>query len=168
VVSAAIAALASAHATKYELAAGASVRFRSYHVHVQFRDDRHMGNRSVAASEALLARFKADFASTLGAPCTGLFDQGRLCMFDTYMAADGPFVGPQWAVFVPLELHAAVVPWFMRHRSDDLVTVFVHPNSGAAYCDHVKWALWGGTPWPLIAEIFLAKGDETPPNCYAL
>jgi hypothetical protein len=31
------------------------------------------------------------------------FHQGRLCMFPTAYGPYGPFVAPEWAVFVPLQ-----------------------------------------------------------------
>ena len=37
----------------------------------------------------------------LGAPCEGLFHQGRLCMFEVDELPAGPFTTGQWAVFGP-------------------------------------------------------------------
>jgi aromatic ring-cleaving dioxygenase len=81
-----------------------------------------------------------------------------LCMIDndwgTFNASTGhwkrkgdvgacPFLNPEFAVFLPVERYAVVVPWFMQHRPK-MLDVVVHPNSGCEVYDHRDWAIWSG------------------------
>ena len=102
---------------------------------------------------ALLERFKAVFESEIGAPCTGLFHQNRLCIFKPEAPA-GPFPVAQWAIFLPVDHFASKVTWFMQNRvvNGTSLDVLVHPNSGCEVEDHTWWALWGGEKWRLNVD----------------
>ena len=80
---------------------------------------------------------------------TGLFDQGRLCMFTfgpkVGFGINTPFLAPNWAAYVPLDRFADTVPWIMQNRG--LYDVFVHPNSGCFVRDTLDWSVWGGSKW---------------------
>ena len=43
------------------------------------------------------------------------------------------------------------VPWLMLNRRD--LDVLVHPQTGDAYDDHTKHAIWLGKPQPLRTEV---------------
>jgi hypothetical protein len=131
-----VAQLVHGHSTHYNLEPevirmyeknGSLPPFRSYHIHVMFI----FGNEeSVNTAMALRARFVEHFNLTNTANCTGLFDQGRLCMFGnsydctcvvlptefvtsyhafaftevhTEPEVHTPFVSGQWAVFLRTE-----------------------------------------------------------------
>jgi len=53
-------------------------------------------------------------------------------------------------VFSPAEF-PRFVPWLMLNRNG--LDVLVHPETGDAYDDHTKHALWLGTPQPLRTEV---------------
>ena len=72
----------------------------------------------------------------------------------------GPFLAPQWSVFVPLEYFSAAVQWVMQRRGNTIRTnqpeldVLVHPNSGCEVEDHSWWAFWAGEKWRLNLRMF--------------
>jgi DOPA 4,5-dioxygenase len=103
--------IACSHSTHYKLAPsvvkayeqdGTLPPFLSYHIHVLFI----LGNNdSINTALALRSRFVEHFNLSQTANCTGLFHQGRLCMFEVGLTPDveGPFVSGEWAVFLRLE-----------------------------------------------------------------
>lgn len=127
--------------------------FLSYHIHVLFWP-RSAATPTLNASSVvaldLQKRFIAEFSP--GAPCTGLFHQGRLCMFDVDYVGKGPFVTAQWSAFIPIEDFARTVSWVMQRRGE--LDVLVHPNSGCGLEDHTRWPLWGGKPWEINRDLF--------------
>jgi DOPA 4,5-dioxygenase len=155
-----VAQLVHGHSTHYNLEPevirmyeknGSLPPFRSYHIHVMFI----FGNEeSVNTAMALRARFVEHFNLTNTANCTGLFDQGRLCMFEVHTEPEvhTPFVSGQWAVFLRTEDFPVCVPWVMQNRGS--LDVLVHPNSGMGYNDHFYWPVWGGTAWPINGAVF--------------
>lgn len=73
---------------------------RSYHMHVMF-SPHHGSDDCTGFDEAMELRrhFMASFNLTeVSPPCSGDFDQGRLCMFRYALGPAGPFLSPQWAV----------------------------------------------------------------------
>ena len=90
-----------------------------------------------------MEKFKTTFESQLGRACTGLFDQKRLCVFAPEGPA-GPFPVSQWAIFLPVEHFASIVPWFLQNRVSDGIEldVLVHPNSGCEIEDHMEVTLF--------------------------
>jgi len=121
--------------------------FRSYHIHVLFL--MHNNNSCTGVDNAMLLRqrFMTVFNLSDSLPCEADFDQGRLCPFPIAYGPYGPWVVPEFAFFVPLELFGETVPWIMQNRGE--FDIMVHPNSGFEHEDHAKWAIWGGTPWRL-------------------
>ena len=64
---------------------------RSYHLHVQFV-------AGAAASTAKALKLRRAFAAKWGnRTCTGLFDQGGLCLYPVDEAPNGPFISGNWA-----------------------------------------------------------------------
>merc|ERR1712010_56126 len=125
--------------------------FYSYHIHVLF-----ISNDNASTSFALDLRKQFEQTFKPGAPCDGLFHQDRLCMFDTEMDPNGPFLTAQWAAFIPLEYYANTTNWIMQHRGP--LDFVVHPNSGCSLADHTDWAYWGGYRWKLDTSVF--RPDE--------
>ena len=66
---------------------------RSYHLHVQFV-------AGTAASTAKALKLRRAFAAKWGnRTCTGLFDQGGLCLYPVDNAPNGPFISGNWAAY---------------------------------------------------------------------
>ena len=66
---------------------------RSYHLHVQF-----VGGAAASTAKALKLRHA--FAAKWGnRTCTGLFDQGGLCLYPVDFAPNGPFISGNWAAY---------------------------------------------------------------------
>ena len=64
---------------------------RSYHLHVQFV-------AGAAASTAKALKLRRAYAARFGnRTCTGLFDQGGLCLYPVDEAPNGPFISGNWA-----------------------------------------------------------------------
>lgn len=61
---------------------------------------------------------------------------------------------PMWScqLAFPPETFAALVPWLALHR--DGLTVFIHPNTGDAFADHARHAIWMGSMPELDLSIF--------------
>jgi len=127
--------------------AKAPVKIFSWHIHVVYNDKQEKIKKQALM---LLEKFKETFQSELGAPCTGLFHQNRLCVFEPEQAA-GPFPVADWSIFVPVDHFASKVPWFMQNRVSNGISldVLVHPNSGCEIEDHSWWSMWGGEKWRL-------------------
>lgn len=101
---------------------------------------------------AIRNKFIQDFKAKLGTPCTDLFHQDHLCMFEPDTQPVGPFLTAQWAVFVPNENFFEVTQWATQHRKG--YDILIHPNSGCELEDHSWWALWGGNPWEINMDAF--------------
>ena len=64
---------------------------RSYHLHVQFV-------AGAAASTAKALKLRREYQARWGnKTCTGLFDQGGLCLYPVDEAPNGPFISGNWA-----------------------------------------------------------------------
>ena len=101
---AACVALVNSHSTDYKLDPevvrryeknGILPPFQSYHIHVMFI----FGNdESINTAMAVRARFVEHFNLSNTANCTGLFHQGRLCMFGNGSAVTIPNCDVIWSV----------------------------------------------------------------------
>ena len=116
----------------------------SWHYHVLYWQTNEEHSKG---AYVIRDKFIAEFKDKLGPDCTDLFHQDHLCMFEPERQPDGPFLTAQWAVFIPNENFAEVVPWILQHRGN--YDVLVHPNSGCELEDHSWWAMWGGKPWDI-------------------
>lgn len=85
-----------------------------------------------------------------------IFNLTTLCAFAVDETGAGglanaaPFVAPNFAIYVPVERYADVVPWFMANRGD--LDFIVHPNTQGCglECspqDHLLWSVWAGNKW---------------------
>ncbi len=145
-------------------------RIWSYHVHFLFdANDKNATLTSLQIRDDFIAAHHPNKTQ-----CSTLY-QGLegLCMFAVEMAADGPFMQAQWAVYVPLDQFVSVVPWFLQHHAQSGListagppgiprppfSVLVHPCTGCEYEDHGIWALWAGQP----AQISMAAMTEEVP-----
>ncbi|KAL4464092.1 hypothetical protein ABPG74_006029 [Tetrahymena malaccensis] len=152
---------ALAHPTKYQVDRNVTclkptpAPIKSWHIHILYWQN---NQKSVEGAYQLRDKFMKDFAHVLGAPCTDLFHQDHLCMFEAYDRPDGPFLVAQWAAFVPLEHFQAVTQWSIQNRSG--YDLLIHPNSGCEVEDHTWWAMWSGTPWQLDTSIFSRDQPE--------
>lgn len=131
----------------------------SWHVHLVFSTY----PEDVKEALAIRSIAREHFAEYLGEDCPDRFDDGRLCMiidhdFST-MLIGGPFPAGEWSIFVPVPYYNLVVPWMTLHRGR--FSLLVHPNTGYEMSDHDEWAMWSGTPWPLVLnESILGKRGE--------
>ena len=116
----------------------------SWHIHLLYWQ---INPTHTAGAFAIREKFIAAFKNKLGAPCTDLFHQSQLCMFEPDTQPVGPFLTAQWAIFVTNDLFAETVQWAMQNRGN--YDVLVHPNSGCELEDHSWWAMWGGNPWEI-------------------
>ena len=135
-------------ATQVEISAGELPQFRSFHIHVMFQKEFY-SDSCTGYDEALDLRqkFMKQFGLEGDVPCTGDFDQGRLCMFPVALSPFGPFPGPQWAAFVPVQDYFRTATWIVQNRGP--FDVFIHPNTGFERNDHHDWGVWAGRAWPL-------------------
>lgn len=135
----------------------------SWHIHVLYWNK---NANHTAGAYAIRDKFHAAFKDRLDAPCTDLFHQQKLCMFNPDGEAIGPFLTAQWAVFVTTDDFADVIPWFIQNRGN--YDVLIHPNTGCELEDHSSWAAWAGNPWEIDLEAFGHDfpwpwpGDEHP------
>merc|ERR1712232_291306 len=127
--------------------------FQSYHIHVLYWPDAesiHDAPGALKLREAFIDRFDLQREAN----CTGLADQGRLCMIPLDekpgFGFSHPFPVPNWAAYVPLERFPDTVSWIMQNRG--VYDVLVHPNSACMINDHRDWTVWGGSKWELILE----------------
>jgi len=75
--------------------------FRSYHVHVLFENDLQSDDcTGYDDTVKLWQRFNATFqVPTI--ECQGLVDLGGMCFFGFETTPGGPFLQPQWAIYLP-------------------------------------------------------------------
>ena len=121
----------------------------SWHVHFLYWQT---NPNHTAGAFQIRDKFMQAFKNKLGAPCTDLFHQDHLCMFDPDTEPVGPFLTAQWSIFVPNENFFEVSSWAAQHRGQ--YDILIHPNSGCELEDHTWWALWGGNPWEINMDAF--------------
>jgi DOPA 4,5-dioxygenase len=63
----------------------------------------------------------------------------------------GPHPTAMYQVAFPAAKFSTFVPWLMLNRSG--LDVLIHPQTGDAYDDHTKHAVWLGAPQPLRTEV---------------
>lgn len=100
---------------------------RSFHAHVYFDSPAQR-----AAAERLRALIGERFAVQLGR---------------WHDVPVGPHSAPMFQVAFDNHSFAALVPWLMLNRG--ALAILVHPNTLAPFDDHLRHALWLGTPLPL-------------------
>ena len=139
--------------------------FESYHIHVLFYPDlpgSEFANNTHASfhARALREKFIKRFQVMQCDENTNIFNLTSLCAFAVDETGAGsernsaPFVAPNWAVFLPVDRYADVVPWMMANRGD--LDFIVHPNSCGITCsahDHLEWSVWGGSKWPVRFQL---------------
>ena len=70
----------------------------------------------------------------------------------------GPHPVSMYQIAFPVEEFPRLVPWLMLNRSG--LNVLVHPETGDAYDDHARHALWLGTPLPLRLGVLRRAGQS--------
>merc|ERR1719421_1147975 len=160
VLALAVLAVAQAHPHPVESEEGCTCEpgakpFASYHIHVlfypdgidQFNNNTHNSAYARALRKAFIDEFNVPECSTT-AP---IFNLSSLCAFAVdetgggYVRNTAPFVLPNFAIFVPVDRYADVVPWMMANRGD--LDFLLHPNTCGFTCspqDHLLWSMWGG------------------------
>ncbi|HEY7247262.1 MAG TPA: DOPA 4,5-dioxygenase family protein [Xanthobacteraceae bacterium] len=63
----------------------------------------------------------------------------------------GPHPQAMYQIAFPADRLAAILPWLMLNRSG--LTLLVHPDTGNAYADHARHALWLGAVLPLRLDV---------------
>jgi aromatic ring-cleaving dioxygenase len=152
---------ASAHSSERVMAKSSGCpdnpQIHSWHIHVLFWPDGAAGNNNthngvgaVALRKKFIDKFELEFTPN----CTSLSDVNQgLCPFEIDYKPGfghaGPFLVPNFAIFVPLDRFDETVPWMMMNRGD--YDVLVHPNSesGCMYQDHIDHSVWSGNKWEL-------------------
>jgi len=103
-------------------------------------------NEAAALREAFAARFgvtdncDAQSDNTTAPPT-------QMCFLEFATDPVGPFLSPEWAIFLPRRHFAPAVQWIMLNRGQ--FDVFVHPNSGCEIHDHRDTCMWSGHRWEL-------------------
>jgi len=64
----------------------------------------------------------------------------------------GPHLQSMYQIAFPSEMLASFLPWLMLNRDD--LTILLHPQTGNAYRDHTRHAVWFGAVLPLRLEAF--------------
>ncbi len=59
--------------------------------------------------------------------------------------------------FAPDRL-SAILPWLMLNRAG--LTILVHPDTGNAYADHARHAVWLGAMLPLRLDVLKKRSDD--------
>jgi len=113
------------------MAAPVPSAIRDYHAHVYFDAD------SRESARALRDEIEANFNIEMGR-----WHEKRV----------GPH--PRWSYQVKFraDTFATLVPWLMLNRRG--LTVFLHPNTGAALEDHRDWPIWMGEMLLLDLTLF--------------
>ena len=63
----------------------------------------------------------------------------------------GPHPISQFNVIFETDEFQKIVPWLMLNRGD--LAILVHPDTGDAYADHARHALWLGAILPLRLDV---------------
>ncbi len=63
----------------------------------------------------------------------------------------GPFLTAQLAYFIPKSKLESAMHWFSANKGN--LDIFIHPNSGCSYHDHVDFSVWGGNKWEIDSTI---------------
>ena len=63
----------------------------------------------------------------------------------------GPHPEAMYQIAFAADRLSAILPWLMLNRSG--LTVLVHPDTGDAYADHARHALWLGAVLPLRLDV---------------
>jgi aromatic ring-cleaving dioxygenase len=72
----------------------------------------------------------------------------------------GPHPQAMYQVKFSPEVFGRIVPWLMLNRGG--LTILIHPNTGDAYRDHARHALWLGEKLQLCLEV-LRENESTQP-----
>jgi DOPA 4,5-dioxygenase len=78
------------------------------------------------------------------------FPQARLGRWHDELV--GPHSQAMFQIAFPKDLLASLLPWLMLNR--DGLTILLHPETGDAYADHTRHAVWFGAVLPLRLEAF--------------
>jgi aromatic ring-cleaving dioxygenase len=108
---------------------------KSYHAHVYYNP----------ATRAQAARLRAGVGARFHAVIGRWHDE-----------AVGPHPVAMYQVAFECAEFERIVPWLMLNR--DGLDILVHPNTGDAYLDHSRNALWLGTPQDLRLEVLKRLG----------
>ena len=63
----------------------------------------------------------------------------------------GPHPEAMYQIAFAADRLTAILPWLMLNRSG--LTILVHPDTGDAYADHARHALWLGAMLPLRLDV---------------
>ena len=63
----------------------------------------------------------------------------------------GPHPEAMFQIAFAADRLTAILPWLMLNRSG--LTILVHPDTGDAYADHARHALWLGAMLPLRLDV---------------
>ena len=138
--------------------------FESYHIHVLFYPDEvgHFANNTHNSiyARALRKKFIDHFKVPECDESRSIFNLTDLCVFPVDATGAGyprnaaPFVAPNFAIFLPVDTVAKVVPWMMANRGD--LDFILHPNTCGFACgpqDHLLWSMWAGNKWDVRFQL---------------
>ena len=115
----------------------------SYHAHIYF--DTNTRADALKIRDWIAARFRVQLGRVHDRPI-------------------GPHTSSMYQVAFETGEFPRLVPWLMLNRVD--LSVLVHPNTGHERADHLRNALWLGTPLRIASEALsnspIPKQDITP------
>ena len=122
------------------------LNFQSYHIHVMF-----LQNNQNSTKEALdlQNKFMKEFSLSDENLCQFLpsdpSSSSSMCIFEVQYSPSGPFVTAQTTYFIPIADYETAVSFTLKNRGS--LDVFVHPNTGCGFEDHIQHSLWSGNKW---------------------
>ena len=90
-----------------------------------------------------------DRAALLREQIATLFPDARLGRWHDQPV--GPHPQAMFQVAFAAERLSSILPWLMLNRGD--LAILVHPDTGDAYADHARHALWLGAILPLRLDV---------------
>jgi DOPA 4,5-dioxygenase len=90
-----------------------------------------------------------DRAAWLRQQVAGMFPDARLGRWHDQPV--GPHPQAMFQIAFAADRLSAILPWLMLNRSG--LTILVHPDTGDAYADHARHALWLGAMLPLRLDV---------------
>jgi aromatic ring-cleaving dioxygenase len=124
----------------------------SYHIHVLF----WTASKERVASALTLHREFIERFGLEGKDCDiNPGDPGpghEMCCYEVRLKAQPPFTTAEYSFFIPYKDLQRTSEWILQRKGDH--DIFIHPNTGCEWHDHLLWSSWSGDKWPLDTSMF--------------